>query len=256
MLDHLTCGRFEFGIGRGASKWEAMGFGIQPEVAKPMMEEGFDVLLAALRTGVMDHHGEFYDFDRIPTVVRPRQTPNPAVWYAPGTPETLQWSARHSINILSNTTADKFAPLVEMYHATRRDGLDPDPVNPHVVDPCIGLSRQIFVAPTDQEAMEVAEAAYTSFVHNFTTLWHQNGDHFVDRIRSGFEADCERGILVIGSPSRVLDRLARDVEVSGANYMTGSFAWGGLSTEHVIRSIELFADQVVPGLTRSNSPAI
>ncbi len=250
MLDHLTRGRFQFGIGRGASKWEAMGFAVGPDVAKPMMEEGFDVLLGALRNGVLDHHGEHYDFDRIQTVVRPFQTPNPPVWYAPGTPETVQWSARNSINILSNSTADKFATLVDLYHATRREGLDQDPVNPHVTDPRIGLSRQIFVAPTDREAIELARDAYSSFVHNFTTLWHQNGDHGVDRIRSGFEADCERGILVIGSPAQVQNTLARDIEVSGANYLTGSFAWGGLSTEHVIRSIELFASDVAPGLSR------
>ena len=250
MLDHLARGRFEFGIGRGASKWEAMGFGVGPDVAKPMMEEAFEALLGALRTGVIDHHGEHYDYDRIQTVIRPFQAPNPPVWYAPGTPETVQWSARHSINILANTTAAKFAPLVDLYHATRQDGLDPDPVNPHVDEPKVGLSRQIFVAPTDGEAIELARAAYSSFVHNFTSLWHQNGDHGVDRIRSGFEADCERGILIVGSPAQVQDTVARDVEISGANYLTGSFAWGGLSTEHVIRSIELFASDVAPGLTR------
>jgi alkanesulfonate monooxygenase SsuD/methylene tetrahydromethanopterin reductase-like flavin-dependent oxidoreductase (luciferase family) len=253
MLDHLARGRFQFGIGRGASKWEAMGFGVRPEVAKQMMEEGFEVLLGALRTGVINHRGAHYDFDQIQTVVRPFQTPNPPVWYAPGTPETVQWSARNSINILSNTTADKFAPLVDLYHATRRDGLDANPVNPHVDDPRIGLSRQVFVAPTDREAIELARAAYSAFVHNFTTLWHQNGDNGVDRIRSGFDADCERGILIVGSPGRVLDTLARDIEMSGANYLTGSFAWGGLSTEHTIRSIELFASDVAPGLTRPST---
>jgi alkanesulfonate monooxygenase SsuD/methylene tetrahydromethanopterin reductase-like flavin-dependent oxidoreductase (luciferase family) len=71
MLDHLARGRFEFGIGRGASKWEAMGFSVGPDVAKPMMEEAFDALLGALRTGVMDHHGEHYDYDRIQTSIRP-----------------------------------------------------------------------------------------------------------------------------------------------------------------------------------------
>jgi alkanesulfonate monooxygenase SsuD/methylene tetrahydromethanopterin reductase-like flavin-dependent oxidoreductase (luciferase family) len=255
MLDHLSSGRFEFGIGRGASPWEAKGFGVTPDVAKPMMEEGFGVLLAALRTGVMNHHGDHYDFDQIPTVVRPLQSPNPPVWYAPGTPETLRWSARNSLNILANTSAEKFAPLVEMYHATRSEGLAADPINPQVADPLIGLSRQVFVAPTDNEAMELAREAYRSFVHNFTVLWHQNGDHFVDRIRSGFEDDCARGILVVGSPGRVLDTLARDIEVSGSNYFTGSFAWGGLSTEHTIRSIELFASEVAPGLHRRNAAA-
>jgi alkanesulfonate monooxygenase SsuD/methylene tetrahydromethanopterin reductase-like flavin-dependent oxidoreductase (luciferase family) len=250
MLDHLARGRFQFGIGRGASKWEAQGFGVAPDVAKPMMEEAFDVLLGALRTGLLDHHGDHYDFDRIQTVVRPFQSPNPPVWYAPGTQETLQWSARNSLNVLSNTTADKFAPLVDLYYATRREGLDANPVNPHVEDPRIGLSRQIFVAPTDREANELARDAYSSFVQNFTTLWHQNGDHGVDRIRSGFEADCERGILIVGSPAQVQATLARDIEISGANYLTGSFAWGGLSTAHTIRSIELFASDVAPGLAR------
>jgi alkanesulfonate monooxygenase SsuD/methylene tetrahydromethanopterin reductase-like flavin-dependent oxidoreductase (luciferase family) len=142
-----------------------------------------------------------------------------------------------------------------MYHATRREGLAADPINPQVTDPLIGLSRQVFVAPTDNEAMELAREAYRSFVHNFTVLWHQNGDRFVDRIRSGFEDDCARGILVVGSPGRVLDTLARDIDVSGSNYFTGSFAWGGLSTEHTIRSIELFASDVAPGLHRRDPAA-
>jgi hypothetical protein len=102
----------------------------------------------------------------------------------------------------------------------------------------------------------LARDAYTSFVLKFTTLWHQNGDHMVDRIRSGFDADCERGTLVVGSPGRVLDTLARDIEVSGSNYFTGSFAWGGLSTEHTIRSIDLFASDVAPEYARRDGHAV
>jgi hypothetical protein len=69
----------------------------------------------------------------------------------------------------------------------------------------------------------LARAAYASFVHNFTSLWHQNGDHGVDRIRSGFERTAAQH-LIVGSP--VGTNTARDIEISGANYLTGSFAWG------------------------------
>ena len=251
MLDHLSRGRLEFGVGRGASPYEARPFAVDPGDARGMMDEGFEVLLAALRTGTVDHLGAHYTFEQAQLSVTPYQRPHPPVWYAAGSPESTTWSARNALHIVSNLPGARFRPLVELYHEVRRDqGLVDDPINPATTVPFVGLNRQIHVGRTEREAVRTARTAYERFLDNFRGLWHAHGDHAVDRLRSGFDADRERGLVVVGSPAQVQDVLAHDLEAAGANYLSGSFAWGDLTCAEAVDSIELFAHEVAPGLGR------
>src|SRR5690348_2470516 len=53
MLDHLSEGRFEFGVGRGASPHEMGFFGIAPDDMNPMYIEALTILTAAFEKGVL-----------------------------------------------------------------------------------------------------------------------------------------------------------------------------------------------------------
>ena len=53
--------------------------------------------------------------------------------------------------------------------------------------------------------------------------------------------------MFIGSPASIKDKLNRQIEATGVNYFALSFAWGNLTPEQSRRSVELFAEQVMPG---------
>ncbi len=81
MLDHLTDGRLEIGIVSGIPP-ELAVVGITGDVAAGRHSEIIDVLDDALRSPVISHHGEHWNFDNLEILPRCLQKPSPPVWTA------------------------------------------------------------------------------------------------------------------------------------------------------------------------------
>ena len=63
-----------------------------------------------------------------------------------------------------------------------------------------------------------------------------------------FDTLIEQGQAIAGSPETVRAFLAAQIEDSGANYVVGQFCFGDLALDEMLRSVELFAAQVMPAL--------
>jgi hypothetical protein len=63
-----------------------------------------------------------------------------------------------------------------------------------------------------------------------------------------FDLVVERGQGIAGSPSTVTQFLSSQLDETRCNYLVGQFAFGDISREEGLRSIGLFADQVMPKL--------
>jgi len=52
--------------------------------------------------------------------------------------------------------------------------------------------------------------------------------------------------IITGTPSTVRAAIEEQLEVSGANYFVPRFAYGDLTHEESVRSLELFTSEVMP----------
>ena len=80
-LDHLTEGRFIFGVGVGGEfpkEYEACGVPITERGAR--LSEGIDVLRKLWRGASVSHAGRFFRFDEITMQPPPRQSGGPPIW--------------------------------------------------------------------------------------------------------------------------------------------------------------------------------
>ncbi len=96
MLDHLSGGRVELGVGRGASPHELAYFGVDPDQAQAMYVEAYNVIMQALTRDTVDFSGRHYRFANVPIDMKPLQRPHPPVWYAVPVPEGAAWPAQHA----------------------------------------------------------------------------------------------------------------------------------------------------------------
>ena len=55
--------------------------------------------------------------------------------------------------------------------------------------------------------------------------------------------------LVVGSPRTVLEKVREMLRITSANYLLCVFSFGDLAPEHAMRSLELFAQEVMPELS-------
>src|ERR1700730_2544114 len=81
MLDQMSGGRLEVGVGRGISPHEVAYYGVDPAKAQPMYIEALSVILAGLTHKTLSFAGEFYRFRDVPIELEPVQRPHPPLWY-------------------------------------------------------------------------------------------------------------------------------------------------------------------------------
>lgn len=242
MLDSLSGGRLQLGVGRGASLIEMGFYGIEMDDQRALFEEALEVLLKGLTSDELTHHGKHFQFDRVPMRVKPVQQPHPPLWYGAGSPESIAWAAREGINIVTLAYGERVRMVTDVFReawaGTGRPAADM---------PLIGISRHIVVAETDEEALEIARPAYLRWRDSFAQLWMERGHPrpLTDAYPDSWDLLQERGNCCAGSPATV--RAFVETEVArGINYMVGWFAFGGMNVAQVTRSAELFSAEVMP----------
>ncbi|VFR32534.1 Alkanal monooxygenase alpha chain [plant metagenome] len=244
MLDHLSQGRLQVGVGRGISPIEVGFYGVDPAKSQAMYIESYAVVMKALTSEVLDHEGEFFRFKQVPVELRPLQQPHPPIWYGVGNADGADWCVANNVNAVVN------GPIARVREITDRFRLQWAAAGKVERDlPLIGTSRHVVVAATDAQALAIAARAYARWYASFMYLWVRHGSvpQFAPFPESFQEAQ-RLGLAVAGSAATVRQRLAEQVEQAGVNYLLARFAFGDLTLAESTASVELFATEVMPAL--------
>ncbi|GIT39545.1 MAG: hypothetical protein Ct9H300mP8_07410 [Gammaproteobacteria bacterium] len=85
MLDHLSGGRLELGVGKGISPAEHTLWGKDPETARERFEEAFEILRTGLADATFSYSGDNHEFEKSPYPIGHCKNQGPPS----GTPPTL-----------------------------------------------------------------------------------------------------------------------------------------------------------------------
>jgi alkanesulfonate monooxygenase SsuD/methylene tetrahydromethanopterin reductase-like flavin-dependent oxidoreductase (luciferase family) len=247
MLDHISGGRLEVGVGRGVSPFELAYYGVSFMDAREIFEEALEAVAKGVRNERLAHRGRYYRFDNVPMELRPKQRPNPPFWYGVSSPESLRLAARRGMHMVSGGPISVLKELTAAYREeVARHKNKPEDLNPQVIKPWVGAIRHIYVAGDDREIEHVAAPAYKVFYHNITKLWRD----FRTIPDYGFTPDLDIArkydVAIVGTADVVRDEVGRFFEQSGCNYLVLSFAWGGLTQEQSRHSLDRFVTKVMP----------
>ncbi|MGH7906097.1 MAG: LLM class flavin-dependent oxidoreductase, partial [Candidatus Binataceae bacterium] len=246
MLDNLSGGRLEIGVGRGVSPFELALWGIPFLEAQERYDEALEVIVNGLRNDRLTHRGRYYQFDNVPMELRPMQRPNPGFWYGCMSERSTTYAARHGMNMVLIGPAARAGELVRLYREIRAKGIETrDNLNPHLSAPKISIQRHIYVAASEREAEEVGRAAYNALYDNLEKLW-RDFHVLVQDFSPDYDVVRKAGGNIIGTVSSVRDQLADVIEQVGCDYVVLPFAWGNLSAEQTRRSFDLFVEKVMP----------
>ena len=101
MVDHVSGGRVEFGVGR-SSPYEQMGLGIDPRDTRDIMEESIKIVPKIWQTeGNFSWDGKFFNIPEREVLPKPLQRPHPPMWMACTQPASYEIAAKHGIGVLS-----------------------------------------------------------------------------------------------------------------------------------------------------------
>jgi alkanesulfonate monooxygenase SsuD/methylene tetrahydromethanopterin reductase-like flavin-dependent oxidoreductase (luciferase family) len=119
ILDHLSGGRFEFGIGRGASPHELDALGIDPAKAAQMYAQAFDTIQRCFAQTSITTTGEFWRLNDYAVEMKPQQRPHPPLWYAVGSPDSVVWPARNGVNVVCGGQVSRVRAISDRYREER-----------------------------------------------------------------------------------------------------------------------------------------
>jgi alkanesulfonate monooxygenase SsuD/methylene tetrahydromethanopterin reductase-like flavin-dependent oxidoreductase (luciferase family) len=247
MLDQMSGGRLELGVGRGISPYEVSYYGVDPAKAQAIYIEALDVILKGLGAKTLDFAGEFFRFKDVPIELEPVQRPHPPLWYGLARSEGLPWVVAHRVNVVCNGPPAIVRQVTDGYRrAWEAAG------RPERELPLIGMTRTVVVAESDAEALAIARRAHRRWFQSFMLLWDKHGARPINAFYpDNFDEAQERGFGVAGTLATVRDALQKQLAEARTNYLVCRFAFGDMTLAESLRSLELFAHAVRPDLRAS-----
>jgi len=250
MIDQLSAGRLDVGVGRGVSPYEVGAYNVNLDDRAEMFEESLGVLIKGLSGERLSHDGKHYHVPDTPMVMRPIQRPYPPLWYGGANESGARFSAAHGMNFTTLGSTERVKGLIASYSEIWRE-TEGEPLREAspVKTPLIGVGRHIFVAETDEEARRLAKPAYEYWWHSVTSLWREhNASPVTGMMIDDYDEACDIGVAVVGSPATVRAALEAQADEIPFNYFLGQFSWGNLTHDQEMHSFDLFKSEIMPAL--------
>jgi alkanesulfonate monooxygenase SsuD/methylene tetrahydromethanopterin reductase-like flavin-dependent oxidoreductase (luciferase family) len=255
MLDILSGGRLHFGVGSGYQRQEFDGLGINIDESRARFREAVEVLTSAWTEERLTYHGQFTNVDDLWIIPKPLQKPHPPLYIAVSTsPASVEYAASRNIQVIVGGPTDIMGQAPQVVQLWREQMEKYGHAHAHIHPP---VSKSIYVAPTLEEANTDPigrEDFSLKILAQIGSPLSKDG-----RIPPGYETWANRqqdraraldpghaGLPPLrGTPEVVSERL-KMVQEQGIQHIFGSFGFPGLPHEKVMRSIEMFATQVMP----------
>jgi alkanesulfonate monooxygenase SsuD/methylene tetrahydromethanopterin reductase-like flavin-dependent oxidoreductase (luciferase family) len=257
MIDVLSNGRFDLGVGRGYQLQEFEGLGIDIEQATDRFREGVDVIVKAWTEEKLTYKGKFTNVEDKWIIPKPIQNPIPIYVAVSTTPATIDFAAKngHIVMVGGPTAVLGQAPDVIK---TWREKMDEYGNKHKHIDPPVQLP--IYVAPTMEEAINDPKG-YDDFslkiLSKIGTPISKDGtipkgyDEWVNRQkdREGLLVQNNQIPLLRGTPEVLVEKL-KICREKGVKNIFGNFGFPGMDKKKSLRSIELFCTQVLPEIQK------
>jgi len=256
MLDHLSYGRMEIGVGRGVSPFELKYHKIEHEDSREIFIDAFNCVSAGLKTDKLSYAGKHYQFENVPIALRPLQQPHPAFWYGSSNTTGSTWAGEHGMHFVTlGPMATAKANIDAFKEALGKRGGAAQPKAEFPGGTAIGVQRHIFVADTDAEAKRFAKPAMDAHLANLNWLRNMHGvTGLTSRLNvprgADYEACVADGTVISGTPEKVLAEIERQVRELGVNYLLTYLFLGTMTLNEALRSLQLFSTEVMPKLAQ------
>jgi alkanesulfonate monooxygenase SsuD/methylene tetrahydromethanopterin reductase-like flavin-dependent oxidoreductase (luciferase family) len=256
MLDHLSYGRLDVGVGRGVSPFELKYHKVEHDQSRDIFVDAFDCISAGLTTDMLTYKGPHYEYADVPIALRPLQQPHPPFWYGSSNTTGSTFAGERGMHFVSLGPTGFAGKNIDAFRAAlakRGGAANPKPEFPGGA--AIGVLRHIFVADTDAEAKRWAKPAMDRHLAHLNWLRVKHGATAVDtRFNTprgaNFEESVADGSVIAGTPQTVYAEIERQTKELGINYLLTYLFLGTMSLADALRSLELFRTEVMPKLAK------
>lgn len=253
MLDQMTGGRLDVGVGRGGKGVEYASFGLDPANSRAMFFESIGLMRRIWADETFRHQGRFFAVAKEVALSPPLvQSPHPPIFVTANSEESLRFAGEHDFMFVQlDSLLEDCRRDIEFHRRIARE-------HGHAPGPRLCLTREAFIAPTDEEARREAKPhllQYWNLWGRFTQFieagqvpasfdgWYARAPRL---FAMSYDELVDSGMVLAGSPQAVARQILRHAEALDLAMLVLAFQFGAMPHEKVRRSIRLFAEEVIP----------
>ncbi|HYP35366.1 MAG TPA: LLM class flavin-dependent oxidoreductase [Stellaceae bacterium] len=253
MLDNLTGGRLDMGLGRSLRPPEFEAFGVDQQQSREMFLESFDIIRRVWADENFVHRGKYWTVRKDAPLSPPLvQRPHPPFLVSAQSEESLCWAAEHDI---------PFAQIDATVEQARHDRAfyrEVQTAHGHAPVPRFYLMREIYVGDNDVHARVEARP----YLLQYSELWNRytqftRGGKLPDSYdfwrrqapmlhAMSFDEIVANDMVILGNAETVANailRLSSQLDLMGLAMI---FKLGAMPHDMVERSMTTFGEKVVP----------
>jgi alkanesulfonate monooxygenase SsuD/methylene tetrahydromethanopterin reductase-like flavin-dependent oxidoreductase (luciferase family) len=256
VLDVVSGGRLDVGIGRGGTLQDYETFQSDRADARARVEEGIALIQQSWSGAPFDFQGRFHSAQRVHVRPRPVQRPHPPLFIACNSEDSVRSAARLGLPTLSSffVPVDELQRRHRLYRELAREaGRSPGEIE--ALEAQSWGMRVVHVAPSREEALRAIEAPFMGYQQKMAVLRSDSAggsvpdsfDRSLLRLRS-FQEYLATGWTLLGTADEVREGLQQYLEATGYRRVLLLMALPGLDTALALRSMRLFAEKVAPAV--------
>lgn len=251
-VDLISGGRLDVGLGRGSAEYEFATYGVDQGNDQERFREAVGIIKGLWTNQNYSSEGKFYGVKQANLVPQPLQRPHPPIYIAATrTLATLEFAISEGHPILMGPTMDTDASVewCQRFGTMSAQSGESSPMSR------IPFFRYLYVAETEDQARKDTGAALEWSLDMIQ--WRRTfsrGSEVNQRIEDWRKTRTEQPPsldhvyekrAVIGTPEQCVAKI-KELQAQGIGYFGCNFAYGGMDHQKVMRSMELFAREVMP----------
>lgn len=253
MVDQLSGGRLDFGVGRGYQPGEFAGYGIPMGEARERFTEALAIIEGLWANDTFSYQGKYRSIENVQLNPPPLQRPTPPIWMAAVSRESFENAARAGRPVMSapSIALDAAASCFDLYRKTIEEA------GGSTEGASYPIQRHVHIGLDDETAAATIEGPYMRFLNRNAELMLAGKDQADDsykmyqraaenKAKVEYSEIAASPAFLVGSADTVVHRIKSIREAIGLNYLLGCFQFGGLDPELAEQAMHRFAADVIP----------
>jgi alkanesulfonate monooxygenase SsuD/methylene tetrahydromethanopterin reductase-like flavin-dependent oxidoreductase (luciferase family) len=257
VLDIISNGRVEVGIGRSTTAQELDGFNVDYDRTREEVKESLEIIVKAWTDEILEYNGNLMKVPPRRVVPKPIQKPHPPVWMACVAPDSYEMAGDRGLGVLSfNFNWEQVQKAMASYRAAcaARANVIPKIIN----DNFAGVAILHVAENKEEEAIGLDGARW--FFHNvaklFEPLMAKNKLYSYEYLRNVFAMDADpkdatdaqlkdHHMVVVGNPDEVVRKL-ENFQKAGLSQVICFKQAGRIPHLNIMKSIKRMGQHILP----------
>ncbi|MCB1424404.1 MAG: LLM class flavin-dependent oxidoreductase [Zhengella sp.] len=253
LVDTLSNGRLQLGIGSGYQQFEFERFNTDLSEAGKMFQEYMDVIPMALTQKSFEYEGRYLKIPQTSLNVQCVQDPMPPIWVTTGNPLVRARAMREGYNLFITALLGGL-DAIRVLRSRMEEAAEAAGTN--IDDTKFGFLRCGFASENKADIDAYLDSARFArrLSESLRDRRQETDDGYLMQevpLQQEMTLDEMRANLPVGSVNQVIDRMLEEIEILKPRHIALQTQLGDCDQTTMLKQIEVWGDKIIPAIRKA-----